>query len=83
MNNIAKHSHATEVLLQVIYEDYFKIVISDNGVGIQNSGGTDSGHGLKNIKERVKICGGEFGIDSSNEGTTITALWKNLNIMQY
>lgn len=83
MNNIAKHSHATEVLLQVIYEDYFKIVISDNGVGIQNSGGTDSGHGLKNIKERVKICGGEFIIDSSNEGTTITALWKNLNIMQY
>lgn len=83
MNNIAKHSHATEVLLQVIYEDYFKIVISDNGVGIQNSGGTDSGHGLKNIKERVKICGGEFVIDSSNEGTTITALWKNLNIMQY
>lgn len=83
MNNIAKHRHATEVLLQVIYEDYFKIVISDNGVGIQNSGGTDSGHGLKNIKERVKICGGEFVIDSSNEGTTITALWKNLNIMQY
>lgn len=83
MNNIAKHSHATEVLLQVIYEDYFKIVISDNGVGIQNSGGTDSGHGLKNIKERVKICGGEFVIDSSNEGTTITALWKNLNIVQY
>lgn len=83
MNNIAKHSHATEVLLQVIYEDYFKIVISDNGVGIQNSGGTDSGHGLKNIKERVKICGGEFVIDSSNEGTTITALWRNLNIVQY
>lgn len=83
MNNIAKHSQATEVFLQVVYDDYFKIVISDNGVGIQNSGKTNSGHGLKNIKERVKIWGGEFIIDSSDKGTTITALWRNLNTMQY
>lgn len=79
MNNVAKHSHATEVLLQIIYDDDFKIVIADNGVGMQNTGETNSGHGLNNINERVKVSGGKFIVESSEKGTTITALWENLN----
>lgn len=81
MNNVAKHSHATEVLLQVIYDEDFRIVIADNGVGMQNIE-TGSGHGLKNINERVKVSGGEFIVESSDQGTKITALWKNLNTVQ-
>ncbi len=43
---------------------------------------TDSGRGLKNINERVKVSGGEFIVESSAQGTKITALWKNLNTVQ-
>lgn len=81
MNNVAKHSHATEVLLQVIYDEDFRIIIADNGVGMQNTE-TGSGHGLKNINERIKVSGGEFIVESSDQGTKITALWKNLNTVQ-
>lgn len=81
LNNVAKHSKATEVLLQVLYDEDYSIVISDNGVGLEQTKTKEGGNGLKNIRERVKVSGGEFIIDSSSEGTTITALWKNLDNM--
>ncbi len=79
MNNIAKHSKATKVVLQVLHEDCYKIIIADNGIGMREPMTAVSGHGLKNIKERVSVSGGEFIIESSAKGTVITAKWKVIN----
>ncbi len=79
MNNIAKHSKATKVVLQVLHEDCYKIIIADNGIGMRELVTAVSGHGLKNIKERVSVSGGEFIIESSAKGTVITAKWKVIN----
>lgn len=76
MNNVAKHSGATDVLLQVVHDENYVIIISDNGRGMQKKEGAETGHGLKNIRERVKVSGGEFHVESSDKGTSLVAKWK-------
>lgn len=76
LNNIAKHSRATKVSLTVQYEDCFKIVIADNGIGMADKDKNEQGNGLRNIAERVKISGGEFVVECPESGgTVLTAKW--------
>lgn len=77
MNNIVKHSGASEVLLNLNKgENNVSIVITDNGKGfdmekvMKNT--HERGFGLKGMKERVKLFGGSIDIKSSSgEGTEI------------
>lgn len=79
LNNIAKHSKATKVSLTVQYEDCFKIVIADNGIGITDKDKNKLGNGLRNIAERVKISGGEFVVECPQEGgTVLMAKWNTI-----
>ena len=79
LNNIAKHSKATKVSLTVQYEDCFKIVIADNGIGITDKDKNKLGNGLRNIEERVKISGGEFVVECPEEGgTVLMAKWDTI-----
>ena len=76
INNIIKHSKATEAELKVIrLEDHNIISISDNGRGIDSRKSSDEvkyGFGLSGIAERVKILKGEFKIESDiNNGTVL------------
>lgn len=80
LNNVVKHSHATEVSLQLKLEsDSLTLVIKDNGVGLVsgNSNGAtqdrlSSGHGLANIRRRLEGIGGMCSIISSpSEGTQV------------
>ncbi len=70
LNNIAKHSEATDFDIQVIVEStLIRMMISDNGKGFDpektlRSTGKFSGMGLINIQERVKNYSGKFKIDS-------------------
>ena len=73
MNNILKHSKASEVLVQLNRtENNLNIVIEDNGVGFNiESAKTKDGMGLKNIETRVKKLNGKVFIDSGKgRGTT-------------
>jgi signal transduction histidine kinase len=71
LNNIVRHSKATEVILQMlIYKDITTIQLEDNGIGIS----ADSkmiGTGLKNIHSRVLYLNGMIDIDSGEKGTAI------------
>jgi len=75
VNNILKHSQATEAHIQLIrHEDTVVLIVEDDGIGF-NPGrtGTDNkGIGLETIKARVDDFGGNLTIRSSgNEGTEL------------
>jgi signal transduction histidine kinase len=69
LNNIIKHSKATEISFIVSTS---KIVIADNGVGF-NTTKTSAGMGIGNLSERAKLLKADSKIESGpNLGTKIT-----------
>lgn len=76
LNNILKHSAATEVSLNISVRDQaVAILLHDNGKGFNTKGmnaGQSWGIGLTNIKERVRILGGTFNVESfPTKGTVL------------
>ena len=71
--NIAKHSGATEVRLQVFYhEDELNVELEDNGNGFDTVK-KSNGIGLKNAKERIRSIRGTIEISSVfGKGTSIS-----------
>lgn len=76
LNNILKHSQATEIKLS-LYEDEtnLSLQLSDNGTGIprdllQHKFASSNGNGLQNIRERCRIIGGQVSIESSPDTGT-------------
>jgi signal transduction histidine kinase len=76
LNNIVKHSQATEAKLVVeLGSQFLSLSISDNGKGFasgQTTNSSSSGFGLIGIAERVRMIGGTYSINSTpGHGTTI------------
>ena len=70
INNALKHSHATDISLEVTVEkDFIELIIEDNGVGIKDS--VNNGNGLGNMDERAKLVRGIFTLEQLNPGTLI------------
>jgi len=73
LNNVAKHAQATKV--DVLLErrgTYAVLIIEDNGVGFSVQDQSLRTMGLTGMRERAKLLGGTFEIESKpNEGTTI------------
>lgn len=77
LNNILKHSKATEVSVVVKRDDQsVHLEIHDNGVGFDAAlmeSSAQRGFGLAGIGERVRIIGGKYSLRSSpGQGTTIS-----------
>lgn len=76
LQNVIKHAGATNVSISFLnLQSAFTIEISDNGQGFQEDQATPElqGLGLKNIRQRATVIGGEALIQSSaGTGTTIT-----------
>ncbi len=72
LNNILKHSAATEVTINLQrVEDGLTLFIQDNGKGIDFEKLRQFGNGLKNMKKRMQDIDTDFKIENSN-GTLIT-----------
>lgn len=76
LNNAIKHSEATLITVKVCFMPLvFEIQIMDNGKGFDYAAlpeNNNSGLGIRNIKNRLKIIGGDCRIESKlNGGTTI------------
>jgi len=71
LNNIIKHSKATEVIVNLkIENNYLVLSIHDNGIGINTEILRKFGNGLKNIKKRMEDIQLEFSIENNN-GTLV------------
>jgi signal transduction histidine kinase len=77
LNNIVKHSGATQVTITVIAEGKtLKMFIHDNGRGIDLDNLRRFGNGLKNMKKRMDDVKVNFTIENKN-GTLLT-FWRDL-----
>lgn len=66
INNVLKHSNATEATLQLMYHpDYLNLLLEDNSQG--ELGRFD----LSNISSKVNFLNGSLDIDSGDSGTTV------------
>jgi two-component system NarL family sensor kinase len=78
MNNIIKHSFATQINIKLAYaNENMELHIDDNGVGFDaaNLPVSQMGMGLQNMNKRAGIVGGKVSIRSQqNEGTHITVI---------
>ena len=69
-HNFIKHSHATEVLVQLHkMNNHILLMVEDNGIGMTDE--KRHGIGISNLKSRVQLLDGNLQYDSSDtEGTT-------------
>lgn len=81
VNNIIKHSEATEAFVKITRgENDLRLSVLDNGKGFDTNSLTrkkarQSGFGLAGISERARILGGKLADNSSPEnGTTINLI---------
>ena len=73
LSNVAKHAHATDVMLDVVLsEGELTVTVTDNGIGM--AGATRSS-GIANLRARAAHRGGTFTIEpAAGGGTAVT--WK-------
>ena len=74
LNNIIKHSQATEAIVQFNREgNRLSVTVEDNGRGFNMKESDEKiSAGLSSVKSRVQYLNGQLSIDSQNEiGTTI------------
>jgi signal transduction histidine kinase len=71
LNNMLKHSRATQLTIDISANSSLTIKIHDNGVGIDLQKIRQFGNGLENIDRRMKSIGGDFEI-ANNNGTVTT-----------
>jgi signal transduction histidine kinase len=74
LNNVIKHAHATEVIIQFIREESrLSVIVEDNGRGFNARNEEEQKNaGIATIKSRVDYLKGKFSIDSQqNVGTTV------------
>ncbi len=74
LQNIVKHSRATEVWLRVnAGPQTLRVVIEDNGRGFEKNAEDPWADGLRNMRERVAEIGGQCRVESHlGTGTVIT-----------
>jgi PAS domain S-box-containing protein len=77
LHNIAKHSHATKIDIELDgTADFLHLSISDNGVGfVQDAASTRHGLGLISMRERLHMIGGKLIITAKpGSGTRVEAI---------
>ncbi|ULQ52983.1 sensor histidine kinase [Flavihumibacter fluvii] len=71
LNNIAKHSKASEVIIGFQVGAGLVITIHDNGTGLNPEKMRDFSNGLANMRKRMENIDGHFSIHNEN-GTVVT-----------
>jgi signal transduction histidine kinase len=81
LNNIFKHSAATDVKVRLEYEpDEVCLTVSDNGRGFDLTSVSAGRLGLKIMRERAESINANFGVTSLPDGgTRITLTWRGEN----
>lgn len=73
INNVIKHSNASEVSVQLIRTNQFlSLIVEDNGRGMGT--GRAEGHGLQNISARLGVIKGQVSYAPSEESGTLATV---------
>jgi signal transduction histidine kinase/streptogramin lyase len=82
LNNVVKHSRATEASLRLALEaDRLELVIQDDGAGFDPGIAKFSRNGLSNMRERIAEIGGQLEIFSQPQKGTRISLQVPLNLV--
>lgn len=74
LNNVVKHSNATQVSIQLILKgSYLVLIVEDNGKGF-NSNEKAGGMGLMNISTRVNTVNGQINYEASEGSGTVATV---------
>ncbi|MFA6455705.1 MAG: ATP-binding protein, partial [Bacteroidota bacterium] len=78
LHNIAKHSHASKVIIEFTrHPQHIQLTVNDNGVGFDKNS-VSYGNGLLSMHKRAQEIGAELQIRSDEtRGTTICIIFKN------
>ncbi|HUC84616.1 MAG TPA: histidine kinase, partial [Candidatus Acidoferrales bacterium] len=80
VNNVVKHSHATEARVKLQLEPrQFTLSVADNGRGLGDLSAKKLRNGLKNMRRRLGDVHGHFGIMPGPEGGTVVKLTVPIN----
>lgn len=80
LTNVAKHSQASDVKVELSYHNQYSLSVTDNGVGF-DVGQTHEGLGLVGISERAQALGGHCKIETAQgEGVSITIGFGNQQV---
>lgn len=77
LQNSLKHAQCSNIKIQLNSspEIFLTLKIQDDGVGFDYAKVTSDGIGLKNMKKRAEIIGGQFNLESKPHlGTTLTII---------
>ena len=71
LSNVVRHARAQQVHVTARRDDgRLQLTIQDDGVGMNQA--ADAGHGLRNMRDRARLLGGNLDISSPNgKGTTV------------
>jgi signal transduction histidine kinase len=75
LNNVVRHSGATEVWLRVEYSaNSMSLTVEDRGIGLPDKLPEHRGIGMISMRERAELLGGTVSIARGPEGGTVVAL---------
>lgn len=79
LSNVIRHSHASQVKIGARYKSGRLIVrVEDDGVGLPRD--VEAGYGLRNMRDRARLLGGQIGLSSTGGRGTVVTLdipWKD------
>ena len=68
LTNVGKHASASQVVVTIAAGDELRLIVADDGNGLAEP--TETGLGLKNIRQRAERLGGGVDLGRSHEGGT-------------
>jgi signal transduction histidine kinase len=82
LNNIAKHSQATEVWLRIHSREpgWLRLAIEDNGHGFNPLPGAPGGDGLANMRQRMEKIGGRFEYETRSGAGVVCRLFLPIDV---
>jgi len=79
LNNVAKHARARRVLVRLSLDGNMLVLqVRDNGIGLESASAESRRHGsgLRNLRERAQMTGGEFSVTRApGRGTLAQLNW--------
>ncbi|CAD7802693.1 Sensor protein VraS [Chryseobacterium aquaeductus] len=79
IQNSIKHSQCKNIFIKLNTSEnnLWELTLNDDGVGFDTSANLSKGIGLTNMKNRAKIIGAEFSLESKKDsGTTLSIFYK-------